>query len=155
MRLHAGRLAHSHPGRGALLRGVLSALWIADPVERNMSEAIGAGNQMTPKALRFSQLSASRQTLVRVCQHVNFGQIQGLHVRNSDPVWDPAPTVLSEVRLDIEEGPRPEGELPDFQLSFEIQRLMCQLDRLQDGRIEKIEVRGGLPRRLVIPSRLA
>jgi len=110
---------------------------------------------MTPKTPRFSQLSASRQALVRVCQDVNFGQIQGLHVRNTDPVWDPAPTVLSEVRLDIEESPRPEGDLPDFKLSSEIQRLMCQLDQLRDGRIEKIEVRGGVPRRLVLTSHLA
>src|ERR1035441_6613642 len=96
---------------------------------------IEARNQMTPKMPRFSQLSASRQALVRLCQDVNFGQIQGLHVRNSDPVWDPTPTVLLEVRLDIEEGPRPEGKLPDFKLSSEIQRLMCQLDQLKDGRI--------------------
>jgi hypothetical protein len=107
------------------------------------------------KPLRLSQLSAARQTLVRLCQDINFGQIQGLHVRNSDPVWDPAPTVLSEVRLDIEESPRPEGELPDFQLSSEIQRLMCQLDQLKDGRVEKIEVRAGVPRRLILTSRPA
>jgi len=105
-------------------------------------------------AHRLSQLSASRQALVRLCQDINFGQIQGLHVRNSDPVWDPAPTVLSEVRLDIEEGPRPEGDLPDFKLPCEIQRLMCHLDQLKDGRIGKIEVRGGVPRRLVLTSRL-
>jgi hypothetical protein len=151
----AAGIALADPGCGAVLRGVLSALWTADAVERNTYEAIEARNQMTPKIPRLSQLSASRQTLVRVCQDVNFGQIQGLHVRNSDPVWDPAPTVLSEVRLDIEEGPRPEGELPDFKLSSEIQRLMCQLDQLQDGKIEKIEVRGGVPRRLVLSSRLA
>ena len=49
--------------------------------------------------------------------------------RNSDPT----PTVLAEVRLDIEEGPKPEGELADFKLSSEIQRLMCQLDQLKEG----------------------
>jgi hypothetical protein len=73
---------------------------------------------------------------VRLCQDVNFGQILDLRVRNAEPVWDPAPTVLSEVRLDIEEAPRPEGELPDFKLSSEIQRLMRQLDQLKDSRTE-------------------
>jgi hypothetical protein len=105
------------------------------------------------KPLRLSQLSTSRQARVRLCQDINFGQIQGLHVRNSDPVWDPAPTVLSEVRLDIEEAPRPEGELPDFKLSSQIQRLMRRLDQLRDGRIERIEVREGIPRRLILTSR--
>ena len=155
VRRHASRPAHAHQGARPVLPGVLPALFAAGSAERNTHEAIEARNQMTPKTPRFSQLSLSRQTLVRVCQDVNFGQIQGLHVRDSDPVWDPAPTVLSEVRLDIEESPRPEGELPDFKLSSEIQRLMCQLDQLQDGKIEKIEVRGGVPRRLVLSSRLA
>jgi hypothetical protein len=109
----------------------------------------------TAKTLRFSQLSASRQVLVRLCQNINFGQIQDLHVRNSELVWDPAPTVLSEIKLDIEEAPRPESELPDFKLSSQIQRLMHRLDQLTDGRIERIEVREGIPRRLVLTSRLA
>src|SRR5208337_2628038 len=81
--------------------------------------------------------------------------IQSLHVRNSDPVWDPAPMVLSEVRLDIEESPRPEGELPDFKLSSEVQRLMRRLDQFRNGRIERIEIREGIPRRLVLTSPLA
>ena len=109
----------------------------------------------TAKTLRFSQLSASRQVLVRLCQNINFGQIQDLHVRNSELVWDPAPTVLSEIKLDTEEAPRPENELSDFKLSAQIQRLMRRLDQLRDGRIERIEVREGIPRRLVLTSRLA
>ena len=105
---------------------------------------------MTTKPMRFSQLSASRRTLVRLCQDVNFGQIQDLHVRNSDPLWDPAPTVLAEVKLDVEEAPRPEGDLADFKLSSEVQRLMHRLDQLRDGRIERIDVREGIPRRLLV-----
>jgi hypothetical protein len=104
---------------------------------------------------RLSDLSPARQALVRLCQDVNFGQILNLRVGNAEPIWNPGPTILSEVRLDIEEAPRPEGQLPDFKLSSEIQRLMCHLDQLKDGRIVKIEVRGGIPRRLILTSRLA
>ena len=96
-----------------------------------------------------------RQTLVRLCQDVNFGKILDLKVGNAEPIWNPGPTILSEVRLDIEETPRPEGGLPDFILSSEILRLMRQLDQLKYGRVEKIEVRGGVPRRLVLTSRSA
>jgi len=143
------------PVCGAVLCGLLPMLCAAGGAERDTYEAIEARNQMTPETPRFSQLSASRQALVRLFQDVNFGQIQGLHVRDSDPAWDPAPTILSEIKLDVEEAPRPEGELPDFKLSSEIQRLMCQLDQLKDGRIEKIEVRAGVPRRLILTSRPA
>ena|ERR1039458_2262730 len=126
---------------------------ISEPGEVNLATL--TRKRPTAKTLRLSQLSASRQALVRLCQNINFGQIQDLHVRNSDPVWDPAPTVLSEIKLDIEEAPRPESELPDFKLSSQIQRLMHRLDQLTDGRIERIEVREGIPRRLVLTSRLA
>jgi hypothetical protein len=104
---------------------------------------------MTAQPQQYSQLSPARQTLVRVCQDVKFGQILDLLLRNAEPIWDPGPTILAEVRLDIEETPRPEGKLPDFKLSDEIRRLMRQLDQIKDGKIAKIEIRDGLPRRLM------
>jgi hypothetical protein len=106
------------------------------------------------KTPRFSQLSASRQALVRLCQDINFGQILCLHVKSAEPIWDPAPTVLWEVKLNIEETPRPEADLPDFKLSAEIRRLVQSLDRLREGLIEKIDIREGIPRRIVLSSPL-
>jgi hypothetical protein len=103
---------------------------------------------MTTNPQRYSQLSPARQALVRLCQEVNFGQILELLVRNAEPVWDPGPTILSEVRLDIEEAVRTEGALPDFRLPSEVRRLTHQLDQIKDGKIAKIEIRDGLPRRL-------
>jgi len=114
----------------------------------------GTTNETT-KPMRYSQLSPARQALVRLCQDVNFGQIIDLLVRNAEPLWDPGPTILSEVRLDCEESPRPEAKLLDFRLSSEILRLMRHLDQIKDGRIAKIEIREGIPRRLVLASRLA
>src|SRR5690349_5439682 len=105
--------------------------------------------QMTVPQERYSQLSPARQVLVRLCQDMNFGQILNLLVRNAEPIWDPGPIILSEVRLDIEETPRTEGNLSDFQLSSEIWRLMRKLDQIKDGKIAKIEIRDGIPRRLV------
>jgi hypothetical protein len=155
VRLHAGRTAYADSGRGTVLRRVLPTLFATD-AERNTYEAVEARKQMTTKPIRFSQLSTSRQALVRLCQDMNFGQIRDLHVRNSDPVWDPAPTVLSQIKLDTEDTPRPEADLPDFKLSPQIQRLMGGLDQLRDGRIERIDVREGIPRHLFfLASRLA
>jgi hypothetical protein len=107
------------------------------------------------KPTRLSDLSSARQALVRLCQDVNFGQILDLEVRNGEPIWDPGPTILSEVKLDSDETPRAEAALPDFQLSAETRRLVCNLDQIKDGRITKIEIRDGIPRRLVVASRPA
>ena len=104
--------------------------------------------------LRFSDLSSSRKALVRLFQKLNFGQIQNLSLRNGEPVFALPPLVLFDIKLDNDEGPRPELNLADFALCDEIRRLVARLDELNNGRIERIEVRGGLPRRVVIEHRL-
>ena len=98
----------------------------------------------------FSQLSAPRQALVRLLQSVNFGSIEGLEVRGGEPMFSPAPVVLTEVKLDADNEPRPEMDLTDFELRSEVARLMAQLDELGNGSIERIDVRYGVPRRMVI-----
>ena len=101
-------------------------------------------------ATRFSQLSASRQALVRLLQSVNFGFIEGLEVRGGEPMFSPAPSVVVEVKLDALNDPRPEAHSADFALRTELTRLLEQLDLLGDGSIDRIDVRYGVPRRALI-----
>lgn len=103
---------------------------------------------------RFSQLSPRRQALVRLCQRVNFGQIEKLHVENAEPAFESETVALVDEKLDAGEMPRPESELADFELPAELCRLMTRLDEIKNGRIERIEVRAGLPRRVLFESRL-
>ena len=101
-----------------------------------------------------SQLSPSRQALVRLCQSINYGQIQKLHVNAGDPLFHPAPMVLLDVKLDSDEGARPEVNLSDFALCEEVRRLMRRLDELNSGVVERIEVRAGVPRRVLLEALL-
>ena len=103
---------------------------------------------------RLTQLSAPRQALVRLFQSVNFGQIIGLTIRNGDPAFHPEPTVLLDVKLDADNGERPEAGLADFTLCDEVRRLLAHLDQLRNGTVERIEVRSGVPRRVIIERRL-
>jgi hypothetical protein len=82
-------------------------------------------------------------------QATNYGCIQGLVVRDSEPIFSPAPLVLVDLKLDVDEAARPELDFADFALPNEICRLMGHLDEIQNGTIQKIEVRAGVPRRLV------
>lgn len=100
--------------------------------------------------VRFSQLSAPRQALVRLLQSVNFGYVEGLDVRRGEPVFNPTPMVFVEVKLDASNGPRPEVESADFELRSEVIRLVEQFDELGDGSVERIDIRHGVPRRVVI-----
>jgi hypothetical protein len=100
--------------------------------------------------LRFSQLSPSRKTLVRICQTLNFGSILDVRVTDGEVSFDPQPEVLVDVRLDQDVGARAELELNDFTVCTEVCRLLGQIDALQNGTIEKIVVHGGIPRRVTL-----
>ena len=105
---------------------------------------------------RFSQLSAPRQALVRLCQSTNYGTIHNLVICDSEPaVTSSAPGVLVDFRLDLEERPRQELAVVDFELCAELNRLMVLLDRIENGSISKIEVRAGIPRRVMFESRVS
>lgn len=98
---------------------------------------------------RLLELSAQRQVLVRKCQEIGFGNIVRLVVRNAEPLFAPETEVLVDVKLDSEESDRSERELLDFVLSAEVVRLCSQLDAIRNGVIEHLEVRAGIPRRIV------
>ena len=85
---------------------------------------MGLDERCTPKPppYRFSELSTSRQLLLRLCQPVNFGCIRDLEIRDSETVFIPPPLVLMDVKLDAVEAVRPEIQLADFALCQEVYR---------------------------------
>jgi hypothetical protein len=102
--------------------------------------------------LRLSDLSTARQDFVRRCQRLDRGTIRDLEVHDGEPVFGPNTEVLRDLKLDGDEAPRPEQDLTDFVVSKEIRRLVSMLDVLQNGIIEQIEVRAGLPRRVIFKA---
>jgi len=89
---------------------------------------------------------------VRLCQAINYGSIEDLEVRHGQPVFDPPPVVVRDVKLYGEEQPRPELSLQDFALSEEAVRLMKGLNEMKSGTVRRIEVHAGLPRRMLVES---
>ena len=103
-----------------------------------------------PVDCRFSQLSPSRQAFVRLCQSTNYGHILDLTVRNQDPILTLPTVVRLDVKLDGAEDARRELSRTDFVLCAEFCRLISILDNLVNGRIASIEIRAGVPRRIVL-----
>jgi hypothetical protein len=75
-----------------------------------------------------------------LCQAINHGRIEDLEVRHSEPVFDPWPVTLRDVKLGSDEEPRPEIILADFVVSEKIVRLMSLLDEMKCGTIRRVEV---------------
>ena len=101
---------------------------------------------------RFLEISEPRQAFIRQCQRISFGKIVNLGVRDGDPVFGQQTEVLFDVKLDSDDNPRPEQELKDFLLTAEILRLFSKLDAIRNGTIEQVEIRAGLPRRMVFKA---
>lgn len=112
-------------------------------------------NQVGGPAWHKSELSAARQQLIEVFQDVNFGWVKGLVVRAGEPVMDPLPQIIHDVKFQADNEPRPERAAADFRLKAQQVELIVLLDRVWDGTIESIECRHGLPFRaqVVQPAR--
>jgi hypothetical protein len=102
--------------------------------------------------MRFSELSAPRQAFIRQCQQMNFGEIVSLVVGDGEPVFGPQTELLFDIKLDSDETVRPENDLTDFVLCAEIMRLFSKFDRIRNGGIGHIEIRAGVPRRIVLKA---
>jgi len=83
-------------------------------------------------------------------QETNFGRILGLVVRSGEPVLDPPPRVIREIKFGGENGPRPEVAKADFALKAQVRDLFAQMEALGDGVIPCIEIQRGLPFRMTV-----
>ena len=95
-------------------------------------------------------LSAGRKRLLELMQQINFGRIDGISVRNGEPVFEPSPRVIHEIKFGGENGPRPEFGIEDFVLKAQVVELFDRLDDLGNGRVGSLEIKHGLPFRMSI-----
>lgn len=111
--------------------------------------APGGGRKKSPQ-LSKQDLPASRIELVELMQDVNFGRINQLLIRNGEPVLDPRPGIVREIKLAGENGPRPELGAADFLLKQQVVELFGFFDELCDGVIDVLEIKHGLPFRMIV-----
>ena len=97
-----------------------------------------------------ASLTSGRRRLVEMMQQLNFGRIEDLEIRSGEPLFSPAPRVVQDIKIGGENGPCPESLFPDFLLKNQIIELFEHLDRLGDATIASIDVKHGLPFKLVV-----
>lgn len=95
-------------------------------------------------------LSEPCRELVKLMQTVNFGRIEGLHIRDGMPVLNPRPRVVREIKFCGENGSRRELAAADFILKSEVVELLAFFDELQNGVIDVLEIKHGLPFRVIV-----
>lgn len=95
-------------------------------------------------------LDPESRHLVEMMQSVNFGRIEGLVVRNGEPVLDPPPRIIREVKFGGENGPRPEAAKQDFALKAQVRELFAQMEAMGNATIHSIEIKHGLPFKMTV-----
>jgi hypothetical protein len=95
-------------------------------------------------------LSEPRRRLVEMMQQISFGRIDCLAVRGGEPVFDPKPRVIRDIKLGGENSPGLESGHRDFLLKTQVIELLDYLTEVNDGIVESIEVKHGLPFRLIV-----
>ncbi|MBN8597243.1 MAG: hypothetical protein J0L78_06175 [Planctomycetes bacterium] len=107
---------------------------------------------MTPSIRRpqvLSEASPSEQRLIELMTRVGFGRIE-CRVRSGEPVLDTAPLVVREVKLGGERLIGAGCRQPDYALKDAVLELLAELKACPDNADVTIEVRHGLPHRLLV-----
>src|SRR5439155_15839144 len=99
-----------------------------------------------------ASLSPSRRWFVELLQEINFGRVEGLALRDGQPLRDPPPQVVHEVKFGGENGPRPERLADDFVLKAQVIDLFQHFDRICTGTIDLLDVKHGLPFRMLVTA---
>lgn len=102
-----------------------------------------------------SSLSQPKARLVELMQRINFGSIERLIIKKGELLFDPPPRVVREVKFCGENGPRPETAKQDFTLKAQVRDLFTQIETLGDGVIHSLEVKHGLPFKMIIEENAA
>jgi hypothetical protein len=92
-----------------------------------------------------SAFSLQRQRLIEILQETNFGSLEGLHIRDGEPVFTPSPQRVRLVRFLGDNGPRPESAKSDFVLKAKVRDFLDSLDTIRNGVIESIKIEHGIP----------
>jgi hypothetical protein len=97
-----------------------------------------------------SSLSPQRRRLLEICQQVGFGRVEHLVFEDREPSFDPPPRIVREIKFGGENGPRPELTTADFLLKQQVVELFAFFDEQRNGVIDVLEVKHGLPFRVIV-----
>ena len=115
----------------------------------------GVPNSKTPRSFGIGQrtLSPAQDRFVDLMQEIGFGRIEGVTVRNGQPVFDPPPRVVREIKFGRKNNPGCKQRGGEFALKTQVQQLFAHFASLGDGTVERIVIQHGLPFRMDVVER--
>ena len=111
--------------------------------------------QATLKRPTKGELCGEHRNLLEQMQAINYGRILNIQVRDGAPHFTPMTRIERQVRFGGDNRPRPESGLDAFELKNRVVELFDAIERMGDGLILKLEIKGGLPFDMTVEERLA
>ena len=87
--------------------------------------------------------------LLQIMRQLEFGRIENLTVRAGEPIFNPPPKISRDIKFGSDSDSNQEPPNDDFLLKIHVNELFDHLERIGDGSVAVIEVKHGLPFRLV------
>ena len=90
-------------------------------------------------------LQPSERRLFETIRTLGFGQIEFLRIRAGEPVLDPWPTVVRDLKFGVDRHESRNTSGTEFDLKGEVADLFEYTREVDDGEIRSLVVRHGLP----------
>ena len=103
----------------------------------------------TNAQIHTSSLGQDPRRLIALMQRIGFGRIDSLRVVGGQPVFDPPPRVIREVKLGAERCSPEHDASADFTVKRAFVDLLAEFAAIDTANVA-IEIRHGLPVRLIV-----
>jgi len=97
-----------------------------------------------------NSITPPKQRLIELMQRINYGRIEGLQVRDGEPVFDPMPTVLRLFLFGKDNRPNGSRVNDRFTLKKKVVELFEIFDRERSLSIQELMIDDGLPVRMIV-----
>ena len=95
-------------------------------------------------------LTPAKRRLVEVMQEIRYGRLEGLEVRDWEPVLDPPPRVVQQIVFGKTNGPNARRANDGFVLKKKVAELFDVFDRERSFLILELVIDNGLPVRMAV-----
>jgi hypothetical protein len=136
------------------IRGVASREFLPDLPSAELFEQLLRRSSMS-QSLTKNLVSRPRQRLIELMQSVNFGRLEHVRVADGEPRLPSLTHVIREVKFGGENGIRPESQCSDFTLKGPVVEMLQYFDRLGNCHIDVLEIKHGLPFRMLVREEVA
>lgn len=98
------------------------------------------------------ELTPEGKRLISLVICIQFGRIESLHIAGGQPVLDPLPRIVREIKFGSEVSPGVPADRSNSVPKRQVQELLDLMRQVENGVIDVLEVRHGLPFRVVLAA---